>query len=267
MAAEQSLTEADLVGRLRAAGCVLAEREAALLLTQTADPVELEAMVARRVEGLPLEHVLGWAEFAGLRLAVDPGVFVPRHRTELLARRAVALARSVPGRPVVLDLCCGVGALAAVMGTALPTVELYAADADPAATRCARRNLAPFGAPVYEGDLFEPLPETLRGRVDVLVANVPYVPTAAIALMPVEARQYEARVALDGGGDGLDVLRRVVRQAPTWLAPEGALLVETSQGQAPAALEAVGHAGLTASVVTDDEDEDVVVVLGTTPAR
>ena len=87
--------------------------------------------------------------------------------------------------------------------------ELHAADIDPAAVRCARRNLAAAGGQVYQGDLYAPLPAGLRGRVDILLANVPYVPTGEVALLPPEARDHEARVALDGGADGLEVLRRV----------------------------------------------------------
>lgn len=187
-------------------------------------------MVARRAGGLPLEHVVGWAEFAGLRIEVDAGVFVPRRRTEFLVARAAALLR--PGA-VVLDLCCGSGAVGAALAAAVPGVELHAADLDPAAVRCARRNLAGAGGRVYEGDLFAPLPAGLRGRVDVLAANVPYVPTGDIPLLPSEARDHEAPLALDGGADGLDLLRRVARSARAWLAPGGTLLSETSEPQVP----------------------------------
>ena len=129
--------------------------------------------------------------------------------------------------------------MGAALAAALDRVELYAVDIDPAAVRCARRNVAAAGGQVYEGDLYEPLPATLRGRVDVLVANAPYVPTEAVGLLPPEARIHEPRVALDGGADGLDVLRRVAAAAPLWLAPGGHLLVETSERQAPQTVEAV----------------------------
>lgn len=237
----------DVVARLRSAGCVFAEDEARLLLAAAATPGELHALVARRVTGEPLEHVLGRVEFAGLALAVTPGVFVPRRRTEHLARCAVAAAAARPGA-VVVDLCCGCGAVGAVVAAALPGVRLHAADVDPVALACARRNLP--GAAVHEGDLTDPLPAALRGRVDVLVANVPYVPTAAIALMPPEARDHEPRISLDGGADGLDVARRVVAAAPAWLAPGGLLLFETGERQAAAAVEAVAEAGLVPSVTT-----------------
>lgn len=257
------MTRSQVAATLRAAGCVFAEEEARLLVSAAQTPGELTEMVAQRVAGLPLEHVVGWAEFCGLRIAVDPGVFVPRRRTELLVRQAAALARQ---GAVVVDMCCGSGAVGAALLATLDQVELYAVDLDPAAVRCARRNVAAAGGQVYEGDLFEPLPAALRGRVDVLVANAPYVPTDAIALMPPEARLHEPRVALDGGAEGLDVQRRVAAEAPLWLAPDGHLLVETSERQAPLTVEAFARCGLVAQVASSDE-LDATVVVGTRAAR
>ncbi|MER5304176.1 putative protein N(5)-glutamine methyltransferase [Streptomyces lasiicapitis] len=246
-----------VVERLRAAGCVFAEEEADLLLAAATGTDELDAMVVRRASGLPLEHVVGWAEFGGLRIAVDPGVFVPRRRTEFLVREAASLAG--PGA-VVVDLCCGSGALGAALAASLGRVELHAADIDPAAVACARRNVRAAEGHAYEGDLYAALPEGLLGRVDVLLANVPYVPSDEVALLPAEAREHEARVALDGGSDGLDVLRRVTADAPRWLAPGGRLLFETSERQVPAAVAAVTAAGLVPRVVTDEELYATVVV-------
>ena len=250
-----------LVARLRAAGCVFAEDEARSLLAAARTEAELAAMVDRRVAGLPLEQVLGWAEFCGLRIAVEPGVCVPRSRTEFLVGQAAALARPRAG---VVDLCCGSGAAGAALVAALDQIELHAVDIDPAAVRCARRNLA-AGGRVYEGDLYEPLPAALRGGVDLLVANAPYVPTDAIGLLPREARMHEPRVALDGGADGLDVLRRVSATARLWLAPGGHLLVEASEDQAPKAVEAAGRGGLIPRVASSDE-MDATVVIATRPA-
>jgi len=250
-----SLAEPVIVSRLRAAGCVFAEDEARLLLSTATTAEELASMVDRRVGGEPLEHVLGWAEFHGLRLVVEPQVFVPRRRTEFLVDQAALLVRS---GSVVVDLCCGCGALGAAVAATVGGVELYAADIHPASVRCARRNVEPYGGQVFEGDLFEALPDTLRGRIDVLLANVPYVPTDDVALMPPEAREHEVRVALDGGADGLDVLRRVTAAAPDWLARGGHLLVETSDRQVPTAVEA--FAGLAARVVTDADDDATVVI-------
>jgi release factor glutamine methyltransferase len=245
----------DLVATLRAAGCVFAEEEAALLVASAGDPAELEVLLARRVAGEPLEQVLGWAEFCGLRITLEPGVFVPRQRTTFLARQAIARAR--PGA-VVVDLCCGSGALGAAIAAAVPGVVLHAADVEPAAVRCARRNLPT--AAVHEGDLYAALPPGLCGRVSVLVANVPYVPTSAIAAMPPEARDHEPRSALDGGDDGLTVARRVAAGAPEWLAPGGSLLIETSEEQAPSAVAAFTAAGLSSEVAADDELGATVVI-------
>ena len=230
-----------VVERLRSAGCVFAEDEARLLAEAAGSPDELERLVADRVAGLPLEVLVGWASFCGLRVAVAPGVFVPRRRTEFLARSAAALAGP---SSVVLDLCCGTGAVGAAVRSLVPGAEVYAAELDPAAVACARRNLPPDR--VFEGDLYDALPPALRGRIDVLVCNAPYVPTHAIAWMPPEARVHEPGVALDGGTDGLDVQARVAAGAPEWLAPGGALLVETSEGQAPGTAALMASAGLTA---------------------
>ncbi|MCF3176563.1 putative protein N(5)-glutamine methyltransferase [Streptomyces sioyaensis] len=263
------LSRATVIATLRAAGCVFAEDEAELLISTAHTADALAAMVERRVHGLPLEHVVGWAEFHGLRVTVDPGVFVPRRRTEFLVGQALDLGRRTAartGRPtVVLDLCCGSGAVGAALAATLDRVELYAADIEPAAVRCARRNVTAAGGEVYEGDLFEALPAGLRGRIDVLVANVPYVPTHEVGLLPPEAREHEPRVALDGGADGLDVLRRVTAAAPQWLAPGGHLLVETSERQAPQAVETFTRNGLLPRVATSDELY-ATVIIGTRPA-
>ncbi len=246
---------AALVATLRAAGCVFAEDEARLI-AETAPPgPERDRLVALRVTGKPLEHVLGWADFAGLRIAVDEGVFVPRQRSVLLVRLAVeALARRSEVRPVVIDLCCGTGALgAATAHRAARPVELHAADLDPLAIACARRNLEPFGGVAHVGDLDDALPRVLAGRVAVLVANAPYVPSDAVGLMPREARDHEAPLALDGGTDGLEILRRVVGLAPRWLAPGGTVIVEVAELQVPALEAAMREAGLRPQVRREQE--------------
>jgi release factor glutamine methyltransferase len=248
-----------VVARLRAAGCVFAEDEARLLTDAAESPERLEAMVAERVSGVPLEHVLGWAEFRGLRIGLRRGVFVPRRRTELLVREAIAVC---PSQAVVVDVCCGSGAVGAALRAAATTIDLHAVDIDPVAVRCARSNLA--GATVYQGDLFAPLPERLRGRVDLVVANAPYVPTDAFGLLPPEARDHEPRSALDGGGDGLAIARRIVAAAPPWLAPDGHLAIETSEAQSVALVEAFTAAGLAARVATD-ADLNGTVVIGRLP--
>lgn len=262
-----TVTDARLVARLRAAGCVFAEDEATLLLEAVDGrqdaAAELERLVTRRVLGEPLEQLLGWAEFAGRRILLEPGVFVPRRRTELLAAEAGRLARSAGANghlPVVVDLCCGAGAIGAAIADAEGPIDLVAADLDPAAVRAARRNLEPLGAQVTEGDLFDALPGGLRGRVDVLAVNAPYVPTDEIALMPPEARDHEAPLALDGGTDGLDVHRRVAASAREWLAPGGSLLIEASEDQAPATAELMLAGGFAPRIVHDEEIGGTVVI-------
>jgi len=275
-----------LAARLRAAGCVFAEDEAELLSSTARSPAELDALVERRVAGEPLEQVVGWAEFAGLRILVSPGVFVPRRRSEFLVKLAVALIRrhnvhqspgaSVSTATVIADLCCGTGALGlaiaidigAGLGGSMPgTVELHSADLDPAAVACAGRNVAPAGGRVYGGDLFDALPSALRGRVDVLICNAPYVPTDEVAFLPAEARDHEPLVALDGGLDGLSVLRRAASGAPGWLAPGGVLLVETSDRQAQEMASVMASAGLVARVHADEESGATVVTGSAEPPR
>lgn len=270
-----------VAARLRAAGSVFAEEEAKLLLSATDDPAALASMVARRAAGEPVETILGWASFCGLRIVVRPGVFVPRRRTELLVREAL---RIVPGSsaplgaperpkirglsdPTIVELCCGTAAVATAildrMGTSGSDLEVHATDVDPRATACARENLAGRGQ-VHTGDLYDALPAGLRGRIDVLVANAPYVPTAEIAMMPPEARDHEPHVALDGGADGLDVQRRIIAGARDWLGPGGHLIVETSRRQAAGSVAACAAAGLVTRVVIDD-DLDATAVVGHRP--
>ncbi len=215
----------------------------------------LEHAVARRVSGTPLEQVLGWAEFLGMHILVEPGVFVPRRRTELLVNLAVPLAPSV-----VLDICCGSGAVGAALAQSISGLRLHASDIDPAAATCALRNIEPFGGQVHEGDLYSALPEQLRGTIDVIVANAPYVPSDAIGSMPTEARDFEPRVALDGGADGLDVHRRVAAEAHEWLTPAGHLLIETSERQADGTAAILRSEGFGTRVVRSDELDATVVV-------
>jgi release factor glutamine methyltransferase len=249
-------TSHDVVARLREAGCVWAEDEAALLAQEAGSPADLERLVARRVAGEPLETVLGWVEFLGRRLAVGPGVFVPRRRTELLAREALARAAGNGAPPVVVEMCCGVAPVAACLAD--DPVEVHAADVSAAALGWARAN-AP-GAELHQGDLYDALPQRLRGRVDVIAANAPYVPTGRIADMPAEARDHEPHAALDGGADGVDLHRRLAAGAARWLAPGGVLLVETSPSQAHLTTAAMEAGGLPAHVVVDDDIGGCVAV-------
>ena len=255
-----------VVSRLRAAGCVFAEDEALLLLSESSSPAELAEWVARRVAGMPLEYILGWAEFCGLRIGVAPGVFVPRRRTELLVSEAAdllqhGLTTELGQRPgVVVDLCCGSGAVGVAIASQVPGVELHAADIDPIAVGCARQNVVRVGGQVHRGDLYGALPVSLRGRVQLVAANAPYVPTEALRTMPPEARHYEPRVSLDGGLDGLDLHRRVVREAAEWLAPGGHLLIETSGLQRTGTAALMTDAGFVARTVRSEELDGTAVI-------
>lgn len=258
----------DTVTLLRAAGCVFAEEEAAALHAHEPDDAARSALVRRRAAGEPLEHLLGWAELDGERVLLDPGVFVPRQRSRLLVRASVAALRHAGhagGDPVVVDLCCGSGALGVLVQRRVPHAEVHAADLDPAAVACARRNLAP--ARVHEGDLLDALPAALRGRVRLLVVNAPYVPTTALGTMPPEARDHEPRLALDGGADGLEVQRRLVGDVAAWLAPDGVLLLETGRHQREATAALLERAGLVVEQLEDPEVDGFAVRARPAPAR
>ena len=246
--------EGALVARLRAAGCVFAEDEAALLRDLPVS--KREAAIAARIAGAPLEHVLGWVELDGVRLAVGPGVFVPRQRSRFLVQEAAA--RTLPDS-LVLDLCCGNGALGRLLAERVE-VSVHACDIDPVAVALAVRNLAPVGGTASTGDLFEAVPPALRGRLGTILANVPYVPTEAEELMPRDVRASEPLRTRAGGADGLDVLRRVALAAPDWLAAGGVLLSELAEHQEVAAVAVMTDAGL---ITTTAQDEDgTVVVIG-----
>ncbi|GLY27371.1 putative protein N(5)-glutamine methyltransferase [Kineosporia sp. NBRC 101731] len=252
------MTYDEVVTTLRAAGCVWAEEEASLLTESTTSSLDLEAMVTRRAQGVPLELVVGWARFRGLRIRVEPGVFVPRLRTELLAGQAISAVRQLD-QPVVVELCCGAGAISAAI-LAETTATLHAADIDPVAVRVAATNLG-TRATLHTGDLFAPLPQQLRGRIDVLVANVPYVPTGDIPFLPAESRLHEPGATVDGGGDGLALFRRLVMGATSWLAPGGRVMSEVSERQAPLAEAIVAGQGLETEL-HEDPDLNATVVTG-----
>jgi release factor glutamine methyltransferase len=247
--------------RLRAAGCVFADAEAGLLVAEAGSATQLGRLVEQRVAGTPLEHLLGWAEFCGRRVEVAAGSFVPRRRSGLLVRRACEL---VAAGDVLVDLCCGSGAIGLVIAETVRGVDLHAVDIDPAAASVATRNLAPVDGTAYTGDLFAPLPQGLRGRVAVVVANAPYVPTAEIGLLPHEARDHEPAVALDGGRDGVEVHRRIAADVRHWLRPSGWVLLETSRTQAELTDAALTGSGLT-TVSWYDDELDATVVGATTP--
>jgi release factor glutamine methyltransferase len=218
-----------LVARLREVGCVFAEEEAAEIRRVVGDDEErADAVVTSRANGIPLEHALGVAMFAGVEVEVGPGVFVPRTRAEVLVDAAIA-AR--PDARVVVDLGTGSGALAAALATRLPQAEIHAADLDPAALAYARRNANRYGFTVHEGDWWDALPRELQGRVDLAVAYLPHVPTSRLDEISGDYRAHEPDLAVAGGPDGLNPLRAVLRDMDWWLGPEGVLVTLVAEEQ------------------------------------
>jgi release factor glutamine methyltransferase len=211
---------------LALAGCIAPDEEAeALLRSAGHDPVALEAMLARRIEGEPLPWITGSVRFCGVDVAIAPGVYVPRWQTEALARRAAAL---LPSDGVAVDLCTGSGAIAMMLAATTPNARVVATDIDPVAVACARRN----GVETYEGSLDESLPSSFAGSADVLAAVPPYVPTDQLRLLPRDVLRYEPRAALDGGSDGTELLVEIVRRSGRWLRPGGTVALELGGDQA-----------------------------------
>jgi release factor glutamine methyltransferase len=207
----------------------------------------LDELLERRTLGEPLAWVTGSAVFCGLRLCVDHGVFVPRPHSEPLAGRAAGL---LPAGGIAVDLCTGTGAIAAVMRTERPNATVLATDIDPLAVACARRN----GVHALLGDLDAPLPPSLRGRVDVVSAVVPYVPTEELHLLPRDVLAHEPQQALDGGAGGTALLERAARSAVRWLASGGAVVFEIGGDQAEPVTEILAGLGFADIRVHADAD-------------
>ena len=246
---------------LARAGCVAPHAEAdELIRAATAGAGPLATLVARRVRGEPLAWITGSTSFGGLRIAVDPGVFEPRPLSEVLAERA---ASRLPADGIAIDLCTGSGAVAAVLADRHPGATVLATDIDPTAVACARRN----GVAARLGDLFEPVPDDLRGRVDLVTAVTPYVPSDELHLLPRDVQAYEPRVALDGGAEGLAVSRRVVDDAGRWLRPGGVLLFEVGGDQAASLASHLAAAGFGVVDVHDDDGWPRIVEAVLEPAE
>lgn len=236
------------VHRLAEGGCLAPADEAEELLEASSRGLgAIDELVARRLRGEPLAWIVGSVRFCGVRIRVEPGVFVPRPHSQALARRAADL---LPSAGIGVDLCTGSGAVAVVLRTARPRATVIATDSDRAAVACARRN----GIRTYRGDLDEPLPSSMRGRVDVMTAVVPYVPTEEIHLLPRDVLAHEPRRALDGGPRGTTVLMRAARAAARWLRPGGSVLLELGGDQAAGVGAALIAAGLSVVHVRTDTD-------------
>lgn len=232
-----------------------AEEEAALLMAAAADPEDLEALVRRRTAGEPVAWLVGGVDFCGIRVRVHPGVYVPRWQTEALAERAASL---LPPEGVAVDLCTGAGAIAAVLQARRPEATVIATDIDAGAVACARAN----GVHALLGDLDAPLPPALHSAVDVMTAVVPYVPADELVFLPRDVVAFEPRLALDGGRDGMELLRTVVERSTRWLGPGGWLLLEVGGRQAPPVIAAMEAAGLGECTTLRDEEGDDRAVAG-----
>ncbi len=237
-----------VVERLAAAGCVAAAEEAAELLAAAPDAATLERWVRRREQGEPPAWITGTAYFCGHALHISPGIYVPRPQTEELARRAAAL---LPVDGWALDVCTGAGAVAAHLLAEVPTAVVVGIDIDPRAAGCARRN----GVRAVAGDLDAPLRD--GRRFDVVTAVAPYVPAATLRLLPPDVQRFEPRRALDGGADGLDVVRRVVAAAGRVLRPDGWMLLEVGGEQDRALAPALAANGFETATTWSDDDGDL----------
>ncbi|TLM80294.1 MAG: peptide chain release factor N(5)-glutamine methyltransferase [Actinobacteria bacterium] len=191
--------------------------------------------IERRVAGEPLQHITGEVGFRHLVLRVGPGVFIPRPETEVLVDVVLRHLGVHGGEALVADLCAGSGAVALSIAHECEGARVWAVEADPAAAALAAENADRLGladaVTVLTGDLFAPLPADLRGRLDAVVANPPYIPTADLADLPAEVRDREPRAALDGGADGLDTARRIMDGAREWLTPGGVLAMELDESR------------------------------------
>lgn len=257
-----------VVARLREAGCVFAEDEAHILVDAAKSSGDaatnnnglLAELIARRVAGEPLEQIVGWVEFAGERLHVAPGVFVPRQRTALLAKQTVRAVQAAGVGPRFLEAFCGVGPVATTVSRAIPETQIHLGDHDETALECARKNVG-RSAHCHRLTCLTGLPQSLLGSFDVISAVPPYVPDAAAEFLPREAIDHEAPTALFGGADGLDLVRCLIRDSREWLAPGGVVLIELGREQRHTAADFARTWGFSASNILGDDEQTTVLEL------
>jgi release factor glutamine methyltransferase len=223
----------------------------------------MRELVKRRRAHEPIAYILGVREFYGRPFRVDPRVLVPRPDTETLVEVALARTRPVSMSLRAVDVCTGSGCVAVTIARERPTASVYATDLSADALAVARDNAQRLGAynvALRQGDLFAAV-EPGR-RFDLVTSNPPYVPSVEMASLMPDVRDFEPRLALDGGPDGLTVLRRVIAEAPAHLVPGGVLAVEVGAGEAPAVVELFGAAGLEQIEVARDYGRIERVVSG-----
>jgi release factor glutamine methyltransferase len=228
-----------------------------------AEAQSAEELITRRLRHEPTAYLLGHREFYNIDLLVGVGALIPRPDTEALVEEALRIAARFPAPVTIADVGCGTGAIGLAIAANLPSAHIYATDLYPAALALARQNTERLGltgrVDVLEGDLLAPLP----GPVDMITSNLPYVESGEIPTLDPEIRLYEPREALDGGDDGLDLIRRFLLDVPRYLKPSGVLLMEMDPRQIARARAFAAQAvpGATIRVVQDLTRRDRVLVL------
>lgn len=227
---------------------------------------KLEALVVRRLEGIPLAHLTQRQRFVDIEMLAGPDALVPRKETELLARSAIELAQSLAaerGAVTVVDVCTGCGNVALAVAAHEPKARVFAADLSEEAVALARRNAIHLGldgrAEFRAGDLLAPFDGSeFLGRVDLLTCNPPYISSAKVELMPTEIAAYEPHLAFDGGPFGVAILMRLLEGAPRFLRAGGWLAFEVGLGQGPAMVKRLEKSGVFADVRTQKDEGGAV---------
>jgi release factor glutamine methyltransferase len=223
----------------------------------------LRAMVQRRGQREPLQHIVGSTSFCGLEIAVNRDVLIPRPETELLAERAWTFLQKCEGVPAALDIGTGSGCLAISLAHRVPLAKICATDMSGAALELARRNAQRHQVSnridFRQGDLFAAVPKGTR--FDLIVSNPPYIPAARIETLEAEVREHEPRGALDGGPDGQDFYRRMAAEAHGWLGPAGCVMVELDDEGASTTRDIFQHENwLVESVEKDYQGNDRILI-------
>ena len=214
--------------------------------------------------GTSKAYITGGWEFYGVPLEVTPDVLIPRMDTEVLVKAAIALFEGRNGRPRILDLCAGSGCVGCALGVHMPGARVVMVDNDPKALSVCRRNIRKNNLEVrvmcVEADVTEK-PPMLLGKFDLITCNAPYVPSGELASLDASVRDYEPVAALDGGEDGLDIIRPVIRLWKSVLTDRGVLMLEIGEGQAQAVAELLTQAGFTkVGALQDTAGTDRVMV-------
>jgi len=195
-----------------------------------------ERLISRRQKREPLQYITGTQEFWGLDFIVTPDVLIPRPETELIVESALR-TDSGSASPLIVDLCTGSGCIAVSLAKELPASRVLATDRSENALDVARKNARKHQVSdrirFFHGDLFEPLDELdIRGRVDIMVSNPPYVPDGLLCILQPEVRDYEPELALVAGPEGTEIHQRIIKAAPDYLKHHGSLIMEMGIGQA-----------------------------------